>query len=77
MYNATVVLALHLESVQKSENPHLQILPGLTNGVHSNAVDDSTHRPVRLGAIATSSKATRSASMVNTTTCLERSIARP
>lgn len=53
---------MHLESVEKSENPHLQILPGLTNGVHSDAVDDSPHRPVRLGAKATSSKAARRSS---------------
>lgn len=34
---------VHLDSVQKSKNPHLHVLPGLANRVDANAVDDSTH----------------------------------
>lgn len=38
----------YLDGVQKSENPHLQILPGLANRVDANAVDDSTYGPLSL-----------------------------
>ena len=36
-------IIVHLDCVQKSQNPHLEVLPGLANRVDMHAADDSTH----------------------------------